>query len=38
MVRAMDFTCATLTIEAGVADVVLTATGKANRMGPDYWT
>ncbi len=32
-----DLTCAAVTIEAGVADVVLTATGKANKMGPDYW-
>ncbi|MBS1153369.1 MAG: enoyl-CoA hydratase [Myxococcaceae bacterium] len=32
-----DLTCAAVSIESGVADVVLTATGKANRMGPDYW-
>lgn len=32
-----DLTCATVTVEAGVAEVTLAATGKANRMGPDYW-
>lgn len=32
-----DITCAAVTVESGVADVALTATGKANRMGPDYW-
>ncbi|MBL8923662.1 MAG: crotonase/enoyl-CoA hydratase family protein [Myxococcaceae bacterium] len=32
-----DLTCATVTVEAAVAEVTLTATGKANRMGPDYW-
>jgi enoyl-CoA hydratase len=31
------FTCASVTTAEGVAEVVLTATGKANRMGPDYW-
>lgn len=33
-----DITCATVTLEAGIAEVTLSATGKANRMGPDYWT
>ncbi len=33
-----DFTCAAVTVASGVADLVLTATGKANRMGPDYWS
>lgn len=33
----MDFTCAKTSIENHVAEVVLTATGKANRMGPEYW-
>jgi len=32
-----DLTCASVTISDGLADVVLAATGKANRMGPDYW-
>jgi enoyl-CoA hydratase len=32
-----DLTCASVTLENGIADVVLTPTGKANRMGPDYW-
>lgn len=32
-----DLTCAAVTVTSGVADVVLRATGKANRMGPDYW-
>lgn len=32
-----DLTFASVTIADGIADVVLTATGKANRMGPDYW-
>ena len=32
-----DLTCATVTVEAGIAEVTLAATGKANRMGPDYW-
>lgn len=32
-----DLSCASVTVADGVADVVLTATGKANRMGPDYW-
>lgn len=33
----LDFSCASVTREAGVATVILTPTGKANRMGPDYW-
>jgi enoyl-CoA hydratase len=32
-----DFTCAKLSLTNGVAEVALTATGKGNRMGPDYW-
>jgi enoyl-CoA hydratase len=32
-----DLTFATVTVEAGVAEVLLTATGKGSRMGPDYW-
>lgn len=32
-----DLTFASITVASGVADVVLTANGKANRMGPDYW-
>lgn len=32
-----SFTCASVSTAGGVAEVVLTATGKANRMGPDYW-
>lgn len=32
-----DITCATITIEGGIAEVTLAATGKANRMGPEYW-
>lgn len=32
-----DLTCATITVEAGIAEVTLAATGKANRMGPEYW-
>jgi enoyl-CoA hydratase len=32
-----DLTCASVTVADGIADVVLAATGKANRMGPDYW-
>ncbi|MBE2248233.1 MAG: crotonase/enoyl-CoA hydratase family protein [Myxococcus sp.] len=32
-----DLTCATVSLDAGVAHVTLAATGKANRMGPDYW-
>lgn len=32
-----DLSFATVTVSSGIADVVLAATGKANRMGPDYW-
>ena len=32
-----DLTCAAVTVEGGIAEVVLSVTGKANRMGPDYW-
>lgn len=32
-----DLTCATIAVEAGIAEVTLAATGKANRMGPEYW-
>ena len=32
-----DYSCAAVVVTAGVAEVVLTATGKAQRMGPDYW-
>lgn len=32
-----DFSCAAVTVSDGVAEVALTATGKGNRMGPDYW-
>jgi enoyl-CoA hydratase len=32
-----ELTCASVTIAGGIADVVLAATGKANRMGPEYW-
>lgn len=32
-----EHTCATITINENVAEVALTATGKAQRMGPDYW-
>lgn len=32
-----DLTCATVSIASHVAEVTLTATGKGNRMGPDYW-
>jgi enoyl-CoA hydratase len=34
----MDFTCADLSISHGIAEVKLAQTGKANRMGPDYWS
>jgi enoyl-CoA hydratase len=34
---ASSFSCATVTVVDGVAEVALTATGKAQRMGPDYW-
>lgn len=33
-----DFTCATITITHAIAEVALTPTGKAHRMGPDYWS
>ncbi len=32
-----DFACAAVGVIEGVADVVLTATGKGQRMGPEYW-
>jgi enoyl-CoA hydratase len=32
-----DLTCAAVSVSDGVAEVVLAATGKANRMGPAYW-
>ena len=32
-----DFACAAVGVTEGVADVVLTATGKGQRMGPEYW-
>jgi enoyl-CoA hydratase len=32
-----DFTCAAVTVREGVAEVSLSASGKGNRMGPDYW-
>lgn len=32
-----EFSCAAVSIEEGVAEVVLTASGKGQRMGPDYW-
>lgn len=35
--KTTDLTCATVTIDAGLAEVTLAATGKANRMGPEYW-
>lgn len=34
---SFDFSCAAVTLSNGVADVVLTPTGKAPRMGLDYW-
>ncbi len=33
-----DFACAAVVVSEGVAEVVLTATGKGQRMGPEYWT
>lgn len=33
-----DYACAAVVVTEGVAEVVLTATGKGQRMGPDYWT
>jgi enoyl-CoA hydratase len=35
--RFDDLTCARVSITDAVATVTLSATGKANRMGPDYW-
>lgn len=32
-----EFTCAAVTVTEGVAEVALTATGKGQRMGPEYW-
>jgi enoyl-CoA hydratase len=32
-----DFTCASVSVADAVAEVALAATGKGNRMGPDYW-
>lgn len=32
-----EFSCAAVTMKDGVAEVALTATGKGQRMGPDYW-
>lgn len=32
-----EFTCAAVTVSEGIAEVALTATGKGQRMGPDYW-
>jgi enoyl-CoA hydratase len=32
-----DLTCAVVTVDSGIAEVRLTSTGKANRMGPEYW-
>jgi enoyl-CoA hydratase len=32
-----DFSCAAVSVARGLATVTLTATGKGNRMGPDYW-
>lgn len=32
-----DFACAAVVVTEGVAEVVLTATGKGQRMGPEYW-
>ncbi len=31
------YSCAAVTVSNGVAEVALAATGKGNRMGPDYW-
>ena len=33
-----EFSCAAVAIAEGVAEVALTATGKGQRMGPDYWS
>lgn len=32
-----EYSCVTVVLTEGVAEVVLTATGKGQRMGPDYW-
>lgn len=32
-----EFSCASVTVTEGVAEVALTATGKGQRMGPEYW-
>lgn len=32
-----DFSCAAVAVSEGVAEVTLTATGKGQRMGPEYW-
>ncbi len=32
-----EFSCAAVAVNEGVAEVTLTATGKGQRMGPDYW-
>lgn len=32
-----SYACAAVTVKEGVAEVALTATGKGNRMGPEYW-
>ena len=32
-----EFTCAAVSVSDGVAEVALTATGKGQRMGPEYW-
>lgn len=32
-----EFSCAAVVVTEGVAEVTLTATGKGQRMGPDYW-
>jgi enoyl-CoA hydratase len=34
---AYEFSCAAVSVSGGVAEVSLAATGKGNRMGPDYW-
>ena len=35
---SFEFTCASVVVENHVAVVTLAATGKANRMGPDFWS
>jgi enoyl-CoA hydratase len=32
-----EFTCASVSVSEFVAEVTLTATGKGNRMGPEFW-